>query len=288
MAAEAKGGEAKVGKGCGCRRAGDLIEGALLLIAHPGHELRLHAWLGLARPTVAVLTDGSGRSGQSRLDETAATLNLQGARPARLFGALRDVDLYALLLARDAEAAWTLVQDLAEQIVTDRPAALVCDAAEGLNPGHDLCRALGGLVARLARQRGWAGQFMEFPLEGPPLRPELETMLRVDLCEACFAAKRQRSRVCADLLPDVDAVEQNTGIDAFRHEALYAARLGRHAGADADGLPPHGVKPFYERWGEARVTAHKYINVVRRAEHMLPLLEDLEAKLDQALEATPA
>ena len=30
-----------------------------LIVGHPGHELRVHAWLGLARPVVSVLTDGT-------------------------------------------------------------------------------------------------------------------------------------------------------------------------------------------------------------------------------------
>ena len=33
---------------------------AVLVVAHPGHELRVHGWLELARPTVCILTDGSG------------------------------------------------------------------------------------------------------------------------------------------------------------------------------------------------------------------------------------
>ena len=43
---------------------------AALVISHPGHELCVHHWLETARPDVFVLTDGSGRSGISRLDST--------------------------------------------------------------------------------------------------------------------------------------------------------------------------------------------------------------------------
>jgi hypothetical protein len=45
-----------------------------LIIAHPGHEIRVHGWLERAKPVVYVLTDGSGRSGQSRLASTARLL----------------------------------------------------------------------------------------------------------------------------------------------------------------------------------------------------------------------
>src|SRR6266699_30347 len=44
---------------------------AALVIAHPGHELRVHAWVELAQPLAFVLTDGSGHTGQSRLASTS-------------------------------------------------------------------------------------------------------------------------------------------------------------------------------------------------------------------------
>jgi hypothetical protein len=54
---------------------------AALVVAHPGHELRVHHWLELTRPFVIVLTDGSGHSGQSRLASTTRVLAAAGARP---------------------------------------------------------------------------------------------------------------------------------------------------------------------------------------------------------------
>ena len=37
-----------------------------LMVAHPGHELRVWHWLEIECPRVVVVTDGSGRSGASR------------------------------------------------------------------------------------------------------------------------------------------------------------------------------------------------------------------------------
>src|SRR5262249_34481437 len=42
--------------------------------AHPGHEVRLHGWLEMVRPEVFILTDGSGATGQSRLNATTTLL----------------------------------------------------------------------------------------------------------------------------------------------------------------------------------------------------------------------
>jgi hypothetical protein len=44
------------------------------MIAHPGHELRVHHWIERTRPLVFVLTDGSGHTGVSRLASTTAVL----------------------------------------------------------------------------------------------------------------------------------------------------------------------------------------------------------------------
>src|SRR5882724_4575425 len=63
-----------------------LAQRSALLIAHPGHELRLHGWLERARPLTFALTDGSGMDGRPRLDSTTAVLSRVGARPAGIYG----------------------------------------------------------------------------------------------------------------------------------------------------------------------------------------------------------
>ncbi len=71
---------------------------AALVVAHPGHELRVHHWMERARPVVFVLTDGSGSAHSSRLASTTAVLEQAGARPGSIYGRLSDRDLYRALL----------------------------------------------------------------------------------------------------------------------------------------------------------------------------------------------
>jgi len=66
-----------------------------LVIAHPGHELRVHGWLEKARPLVFVLTDGSGRSGLPRLNSTRKVLLDAGAKTGPIFGRFTDAETYA-------------------------------------------------------------------------------------------------------------------------------------------------------------------------------------------------
>src|SRR5438105_4697197 len=83
-----------------CRTAARMTspEAAHLLVAHPGHELLLHGWIDQVKPIVHVLTDGSGHSGDGRLEMTAEFLRACGARPGAIFGALSDREAYAMIL----------------------------------------------------------------------------------------------------------------------------------------------------------------------------------------------
>ncbi len=74
---------------------------AALIVGHPGHELRVHGWLEVARPLVFVLTDGSGRTGNSRVSSTKSIVNQAGATPGRLFGAITDEAAYEAILNHD-------------------------------------------------------------------------------------------------------------------------------------------------------------------------------------------
>ena len=137
-----------------------------LVIAHPGHELRVHRWLELAKPNVFVLTDGSGRTGHSRIGSTSTVLASVGAHPAPLYGRFTDVELYDLVLRGDAAALVALMRELAAAFLRDSVGGVVGDALEGFNPSHDLCRFLiNGAVLLLRKESGREVLNFAFPLE---------------------------------------------------------------------------------------------------------------------------
>src|SRR5947209_6163642 len=115
-----------------------------LLVAHPGHELLLHGWISRNRPVVHILTDGSAHSAEAHLGMTAALLREAGARAGTIFGRLSDAEAYTMILERNVALLGSLVADLAHTLQKEQPAILVCDAVEGYNPVHDLCRLIGG------------------------------------------------------------------------------------------------------------------------------------------------
>jgi hypothetical protein len=73
----------------------------LLVVAHPGHELRLFGWMCEARPELVVLTDGSGSIGQPRVESSHRVLDASGAVETGLFGLHSDQDYYTALLNGD-------------------------------------------------------------------------------------------------------------------------------------------------------------------------------------------
>ena len=89
---------------------------AALVVAHPGHELRVHHWMERARPRVFVLTDGSGHGPFSRLASTAAVVERAGASPGTIFGRVSDRELYRALLGGDLLFFRGLAEELAGEL----------------------------------------------------------------------------------------------------------------------------------------------------------------------------
>lgn len=243
------------------------------VVAHPGHELRVHHWLEAFRPVVHVLTDGSGSRGSSRLASTHAVLEATGARPGRLFGRWSDRELYALLLDRRWDAFCAEARALADALADEGIDGVAGDALEGFNPGHDVARLLLNTAVALLRRKGRAVSNLEFDLEGPPATcasAEADRW-RLDLDEHALARKLEAARGYPEMKAEVDGALARHGEVAFNCECLRPApesliALGR--------LPR---PPRYETYGEARVEARIYARVIRLREHVLPLARALRA-----------
>jgi hypothetical protein len=238
-------------------------------VAHPGHELRVHGWLSQARPLVFVLTDGSGRSGVSRLAYTRAVVTEAGAEAASVFGRFSDREAYDAVLSGDPAPWLAAVDDLAAALLERRASYVAGDAVEGYNAIHDVCRLIVNAAVRRARAHGLAVANYDFPLTGNPAScpPELGAeAIQIRLTPAQLERKLAAARRCHDLAPDLEEALRTVGPQAFAREVLRPAP----AGGPDDGLPAHAV-PFYERHGEGRVGEGKYERVLRRRDHVLPL-----------------
>src|SRR6266508_1640464 len=112
---------------------------AALVVAHPSHELRLHGWLQLARPNVFVLTDGSGRAGESRLARTTAVLEGTAASRGSIYGRFTDREIYTAFVNHDFNLFIGLADELAKEFARQEIEYVVADSAERYNSTHDAC-----------------------------------------------------------------------------------------------------------------------------------------------------
>jgi hypothetical protein len=240
-----------------------------LIVAHPGHELRVHAWLEQARPTTFVLTQGDGASGMSRLRSTTGILARAGARPGAVYGPLKDREIYAALLERRYDVFLRILDSLVDALIAAHVNCIVSDAEERYNPSHDVCRYLASAAASVAARA--AGRDMEgfdFPLIGPPdaCAAELSPRARwIHLDDAALARKLTAAHSYPELAGEVDAALATVGAQAFRTECL---RPWTSPGVE------DGARPFYEVYGERQVAAGVYAEVIR-LEHLLSLRDAL-------------
>lgn len=103
-----------------------------MIIAHPGHELRVYHWLETARPEVLVLTDGSGRTNQSRLPSTTRVLQNAGATPGPIYGRFTDAALYQVMLTGNTDVTVKLLQETADWLVAGQFDLVAGGRARGL------------------------------------------------------------------------------------------------------------------------------------------------------------
>lgn len=231
-----------------------------LVVAHPGHELRAFHFLESARPLVAVLTDGSGAEGVSRLDGTTRLLDEAGAARSHIYGGFTDREVYGCLMAGDCSRFLETARQLSEIFHAHGITAVLTDAAEGYNPAHDVCRAIAETAVRLCGPR--APLLFELDLVGHPDGNGQGVRLRLD--DEAFARKLDAVRRYTALTTEAGAAFEQHGVDAFRTEFL------RRAAATVQ--PPADYTPYYEQVGLERVRQGRYSSALRYREHVRPVL----------------
>lgn len=245
---------------------------AALVIAHPGHELRVYHWLGLVSPRVFILTDGSGHAGKSRLERTTSILNSLGAGPGSIYGRLTDVEVYSAILHGDIDLFVGIAGKLARALVDNQIEYVVGDAIEGYNPVHDVCRLLINAAVKKACQMGSCldnfDVLMAYKLADydPATMPDAIT---IDADERMQSQKLQAARDYPELAVDVNRILAQEGIDSLRTEYLRPVSEDSYKVVSKE-------RPYYEVYGEQQVAAGRYQQVIRYREHVLPIAGGLQ------------
>jgi hypothetical protein len=249
---------------------------AILVIAHPGHELRVHGWLEATSPAVWILTDGSGHTGRSRIGSTTRVLEQTGAVPGPVYGFMTDADLYNAVLGFDYRPFIDLVDQLAAVILDAQVDCIAGDAEEGYNPGHDTCRLIINAAVKLAERKSRNPiRNYDFMLIGPPdecAEDLRDHSLWLQLDDEAFARKLSAARNYPELQAEV--AKALNGAGQFRVECLRP--VNSHAIRSLADEPP-----YYELYGEKQVRSGYYKQVLRYSEHMLPLATALDSYVER-------
>ena len=280
-----------------------LKRNAALVIAHPGHELCVYGWLTLAKPTLFVLTDGSGRTGMSRLSSTARIMAEVGARKSTWFGRHTDQVVYEALLGHDTGFFCDLAEQLADALQTTGVEYVVGDSIEGYNPTHDVCRMLINTAVTLVNQRGekqiqnfdfpiigrsLPGESVTLKLDGPGFHRKMEVMrsypeLADEVSVGLDGAILKKLNHLGDFGREIKGLIQSRGgADFFREESFRPVSIDESTGL-MPNLQIETAKPYYERYAEILVAAGHYQQVIRYVDHLYPVAEALH---DLAINAT--
>jgi hypothetical protein len=244
---------------------------AALVIAHPGHELRVYGWMNLGRPQVFVLTDGSGREGASRLPATAKILAQIGIEPGEIYGRFTDVEFYRAIVSRNFGLFLDLTQTLADAFVNSQIDYVVSDAIEGYNPAHDVCRLIVDAAAEMASRSANRpiASYDTLLARGESDYSAVAAVVPIELDDDLLARKLRAVREYSELAAEVDRILEREGKDCLRTECLRQVRRGELNGS----FLTHS--PYYEQYGEKQVAAGYYSEVLRYRDHVYPLAEVL-------------
>jgi hypothetical protein len=233
----------------------------VLIIAHPGHELRLFDWMERERPLVFILSDGSGGAQSSRLDYSVAAIRSAGATLIEGSGQRSDREWYAAILAGDIPAFTKTANAIAAAALTTQTPLVVSDAADGYNPLHDLCQAIASAVAARSARDSKARKFLVSPA----------------------TADAMGTRSIAWKLADESVRRKRLAISANTPLAEESARLLAEApdALDTEQLLvptfdwPENWTPEWEAFGRKRVKEGRFAAPITYRDHVLPIAKAL-------------
>jgi hypothetical protein len=245
-----------------------------LIVAHPGHELRVFRWMEKLRPIYCCITEGSGGNGTTRIASTGALLHKVGAISGPIYGRYPDKRVYQLLLNGHLEVFAQLANELADFLVEAGITCVAGDAVEGFNPVHDVCRfVIDGAVERVRRRTGRVLQNYDFVLDGKPdACPESlrSGVTRLDLDEDSLDRKIEAAFAYRELRQEVDLALGRFGRAAFGVEYLRPTTTRIMLEQFDCELPA------YERYGQIRVNERRYAEIIRYRQHVLPVRQAIE------------
>jgi len=233
----------------------------ILILAHPGHELRIHHWLEMNKPTVYLLTDGSGGQMASRVHFSKDLIDRCGARSGAVFGEISDKDWYASIMAGKNDLLVKTIQTIIDDAPKNYPIQIVADALDGYNPMHDMAWFIGKIVHHQIKQKATA-----FPFLASAATTNVQGSVELSIQLNTEARARKISAV-ESYMPLAEEARRILEQDplAFDEEKLISQSFDWQAKYD----------PLWEKIGRQRVNDGIYSDCLTFQQHVKPLVKDL-------------
>lgn len=268
------GQEPELGNGIASKDGADLRPPVSLVVAHPGHELLAYGWLLELSPSVHIVSDGSGRDSDARIEASAHLLRNDLGIPGSVFGRWTDLELYEALFAGRFGAFLTLRDELVDAWCAEGVQTVICDAYERKILMHDVVQLVASAAVETAEKRGLGMELLELPNhiaadEERPGAPHRLAALNLSdklLKKKIEAARGYQSEV---IQHEVEEFLRLRGEESFRQEVLFRAH--RKSIDDLENEP----RPAWEDHGEFLMQQGVYDHVIRLREHVIPLVEAL-------------
>lgn len=233
----------------------------VLILAHPGHELRINHWLELKKPRIYLLTDGSGGRHTARTQYSRDVVEAAGATAGAVFGDIPDAAWYKALLTGDSGIFADVLTRISDDVSDMQAVQVVSDAVDGYNPMHDLAYAFGNALNRLL-QGTKPGRKQLCSAAVPDVSGVVEVEIQLDP-----AARARKMAAVKAYTPLADEARQILDRDpqCFDRERL----ISQHFDWDAPWTPE------WERIGKERVANKLYDRCITYRENVQPVARQL-------------
>ncbi|WP_395450439.1 hypothetical protein ACHMW7_11910 [Aminobacter sp. UC22_36] len=229
----------------------------ILILAHPGHELRIFHWMEQVRPVVHILTDGSGGNQTSRMAYSQQALAAAGARCGTVFGHMPDRRWYEAILAGDAVPFVDAANRVFDAVRGASAVTIVADAVDCYNPVHDLTAAIGAAVAaRLAAAGAAVTRLVSAAVPGVAGSEHMEVVLDAEARERKMAAVRAYAPLAEEARRIFEEAPESFGREVLMRQ-------------DFDW--PEDFEPHWEKFAKERVAAGRYANPITYRDHVRPI-----------------
>lgn len=233
---------------------------AALIIAHPGHELRVLKFIELFKPLVFVLTDGSGTAGKSHLQTSHNIFrHFKCEISETIFGDYLDKQVFEHILKKRISFFNAIKNGIKSELAEKEITMVFGDACEGFNPVHDICRYLINACVRDLQLTTKISNY-EFLLDGSAANDVcVGTMLTASLSEQDVFMRDNLIKGYPEIQQEVEMAKARIKFpNAFNMEVL------REITTDNRGAARNWITdaPFYESYGKKKIEEGKYKEVI--------------------------